>query len=242
MRSFGPPRDLKLFQLLGVSLTVALGVACASAPSRHARPEPGVAPADRELAETPGLRQSLYRLTYDGGEGRTSLKVVVRESVSERFQITVSDVAGRRVWSLDHAPQRVVLVDHRAGSFCVSGPSLSLPDVHPQELPLAAIPRLLAGLFPLAEESTRQSDEWVDAEGRQWRQAREDGVLQSWSLLDSDGPALWWSRESDGGILSRRGGEQYRWRLIVREDAVTALGDVVPEGFAEGVCDDQDLP
>ena len=188
--------------------------------------------------ETLGVEQALYRLTYEGGGGRTSLKVILRRSPDRRFQLVFSDVVGRRVWSLDNSPQQTILVDHRAGTYCASGPELSLPDVHPQELPLAAIPRVLAGQLPTEEDPVAGSDEFVDAGGRRWRASRRGGELVAWSLLDDAGPALWWTRDREGGILSRRGGEQYRWKLVVSEISLEPLRDIVPEGFAEVTCDE----
>ncbi len=202
-----PRRSLRIGLALGLATSLATSLGCASVRVRS--PESGS--ATRAEAQTDGADQSLYRLTYDSGEGRTSLKVVLRRSAGQRFQVVFSDLAGRRVWGLDHSSQRTVLVDHRAGTFCVSGPELTLPDVHPQELPLAAIPRVLAGKLPIDDPLAEGRDDFVDDSGRRWRVSREGEQLVAWSLLDASGPALWWARARDGGILSRRGGEQYRW-------------------------------
>lgn len=181
--------------------------------------------------------QALYRLTHDGGDGRTSLKVVLRRGAGERFQVVLSDIAGRRVLSLDHSVGQVVLIDHREGSYCVTGPNLTLPEVHPEELPLAAVPRVLAGEFPIDGVVGNDDAELVDETGRRWRRLEDATGLVSWTLLDEEGPALWWSRDDDGGVLSRRDGEQYRWRLIVREATSGPLESLVPQGYVEGVCD-----
>lgn len=186
------------------------------------------------------VRQYLFRLVYDSGGGRVSLRVVLRRVSDDRFQLAASDVAGRPVFGLDYAGERAVLVDHRAGIYCTGGPGLRLTEVHPSELPLAALPRILLGSLPVPrsglEAPVVRSEELVDAEGRRWRAGYEGEVLARWSLLDAEGPALWWKRQDDGGILSRRGGEQYRWTLIVAEDAAQPLADIVPVDFAEGVC------
>ncbi len=181
-------------------------------------------------------RQSLYRLSYDGGEGRVGLRVVLREALGERFQLTASDLAGRTVWGLDHRRDRVVLVDHRERRYCVTDPGFALDDLHPKELPLMALPRVLAGQLPVPAPADAQ-EEWTDAAGGRWRATYDDDEISGWLLSDDKGPAVWWTRQRNGGILSRRGGEQYRWTLIVSEEIRQALRDPVPAGFEEGVCD-----
>lgn len=217
---------------------VALLGGCVSLPSGSAPPT-----SASTLVELPAsVRQYLFRLVYDSGGGRVSLRVVLRRMSDDRFQLAASDVAGRAVFGLDYTSQRAVLVDHRAGIYCIGGPGLRLTEVHPSELPLAALPRVLRGELPVPrsglEASVVRKEELVDAEGRRWRAGYEGDALARWSLLDAEGPALWWTRQNDGGILSRRGGEQYRWTLIVAEDAARPLADIVPAGFAEGVCDE----
>ena len=76
----------------------------------------------------------------------------------------------------------------------------------------------------------------VDAAGRRYRAVYDAGEVVAWSLLDDNGPALWWTRQGDGGILSRRGGEQYRWTRVVTEPSNQPLREIIPEGFTEGVC------
>lgn len=230
---------------VALALLATLGSGCGSSLARRPTATPPVAPAVQPVGVSakaevpPGGEQSLYRLTYDSGEGRTSLKAVLRqEGPDGRFQLVFSDVAGRRVWSLDHRPREAILVDHRSGTFCRSGPDLRLPEVHPQELPLSAVPRVLAGRLPMDGKTEIVGDEIVDSAGRRWRTKSQEGELVAWSLLDAGGPALWWARDRDGGLLSRRGGVQYRWRLIVREALSEPLANIVPEGSEEGVCGD----
>ena len=209
-----------------LGLAALMALACASVP----------APVALRTAEETAGEQRLYRLTYDGGIGRVSLRVVLRTTGSERFQIAVSDIVGRQVWGLDFRPGRSVLVDHRERKFCVSGSGLRLDDIHPQELPLAALPRVLAGELPVDPGSA--VDEFEDEAGRRWRMSYEAGRLTSWSLVNADGPTLWWIRQKDGGILSRRGGEQYRWTTLVVEPSAQPLREIIPEGYAEGACSD----
>jgi hypothetical protein len=178
-------------------------------------------------------------LTFDSGEGRTTLKVVVRVAASGRFQIVFSDLAGRRVWSLDYQGDQSILVDHRSNTYCVGGPELQVPDVQPVELPLAAVPRVLAGQLPVTGPGTGPGaeDDFVDQRGRRWRAVYRGEDLVSWVLFDDLGASLWWQADREGGILSRRGGEQYRWNLVVSEPSAEPLRDVVPAGFDEGECD-----
>jgi hypothetical protein len=219
---------------LGGAVLLAL-VSCLGCASTAARPEPSSDAGGRPIGDA-SIRQSLYRLTYDGGEGRTTLKVVLRLDASGRFQMVFSDLAGRRVWSLDSFAERSILVDHRNSTYCVSGPELQLPAVHPMELPLAAIPRVLAGQLPVSGEAASGGD-FVDDAGRRWRASFSGDALESWVLLDDQGPSLWWQADREGGILSRRGGEQYRWSLVVSESSDEPLRDLVPVGFEEGECD-----
>ncbi len=212
---------------------VALLGACASS-ARRGAPS---APAPRAAESSTSVRQSLFRLVYDSGGGRVSLRVVLRRVSDDRFQLSAADIAGRPVFGLDYDSQRAVLVDHRAGIYCLGGPRLRLTEVHPSELPLAALPRVLSGRLPVAPAQGGR-EEFVDDEGRRWRAGYREEILDRWALLDGDGPALWWSRQGDGGILSRRGGEQYRWILVVREEGAKPLSEMIPEGFVEGVCGD----
>jgi hypothetical protein len=218
-------------------LSSALIAGCASIRlDGPAPPSPAGAPAEDVFGE-----QRLFRMTYDGGGGRLSLRVVLRTAGLSRFQVAVTDIAGRKVWGLDYHPDRATLVDHREKMFCVSGPGLRLTDVHPMELPLEALPRVLDGMLPVAAvEASEDSghEELVDAAGRRYRVAYEGAELVGWTLLDEDGPAVWWTRQVDGGILSRRGGEQYRWARVVVEPRTQPLRNIVPEGFVEGVCNE----
>jgi hypothetical protein len=209
--------------VLGLTL---IAWACASAPA---------ALVGRSAGQV-AVAQYLYRLTYDGGGGRISLRVVLRTTDSERFQMAVSDITGRQVWGLDFQSGRSVLVDHREKIFCVSGSGLRLDAVHPQELPLEALPRVLAGEPPV--DPGAPVEEFEDAAGRRWRLSYEAEELSSWSLVTDDGPTLWWIRQTDGGILSRRGGEQYRWTTLVVEPSTQPIRDIIPDGYAEGVCSD----
>ncbi|MDH3403835.1 MAG: hypothetical protein OEP45_09495 [Acidobacteriota bacterium] len=225
----------RLLAVVGLGLLAG----CASVPAPGVSPRTPPGPA---AAAATATRQLLYRLVYDGGEGRVPLRVVLRRAGEERFQLAVSDLAGRAVFGVDSVGDRAVLVDHRARIWCVSGPELELTEVYPAELPLAALPRVLGGELPVPSSELRLSgdraDELLDGAGRRWRAVRDGELLVAWTLLDAQGPALWWTRQDDGGILSRRGGGQYRWTLVVAEEATGPLADLVPKGFAEGVCVD----
>jgi len=222
----------------GLVLAIVAASACASAPAPVASPPSAPGPG---LPVATG-EQHLFRLTYDGGEGRASLRVVLRTTSTDRYQVGVSDVAGRKVWALDYSATRSVLVDHREKTFCVSGPDLRLSEVHPDELPLSALPRVLRGELPIETDSDALEAAggagYLDTAGRKWKATLEAGVLASWTLSDGEGPSVWWIRQGDGGILSRRGGEQYRWSRIVSEPTDEPLADIVPEGFREGFCGD----
>jgi hypothetical protein len=225
------------------AVALALGtLACASAPAPPPSPappssEPVAPPADAVEQPAQAVEQRLYRLVLDRGEGRVSLRVVLRATDGPRYQIAVSDVAGRAVWGLDFAPGRSVLVDHRERLFCVEGSDVHLTEVHPEEVPLAALPRILRGELPV-EPPADAGASFRDAQGRRWGRTLDGETLRAWTLYDAAGPAVWWTRDEEGGILSRRGGEQYRWVEVVAEPAAGPLPDIVPAGFTEGVCSD----
>jgi hypothetical protein len=209
----------------GMGLGMGPGIAAAPQVDRLADP------ADDVLVE-----QRLYRLVYDGGEGRVSLRVVLRLTAGVRYQMVVSDIAGRTLWGIDHYPEMTFLADHRERSYCVASPDLPLSSLHPDEVSLDALPRVLAGELPVAVPADA-GDDFTDAAGSHWRRSVDDGgALRSWTLFDADGPAVWWTRQEGGGILSRRGGEQYRWTLVVAEPAGGAPPGIVPAGFTDTDC------
>ena len=190
---------------------------------------------DADVAGANG-EQRLYRLTYDGGDGRVTLRVVLRTAGGERFQIAASDLVGRRVSGLDYNGDRSVLVDYRRRTYCIAGSELRLPAVHPELLPLSALPRVLDGQLPVAPAPGQSATEFVDRGGRRWLASYDGDELTAWTLFDSDGPAVWWSAQKGGGILSQRGGAQYRWVLSVAEVTREPLAEIIPEEFAQGAC------
>ncbi len=227
-----------LLRLLAVCWLAAALAACASLPPPEGAARPEEPPAARS---GPGT-QSLFRLVYDSGEGRVSTRVVLRRLGPDDFQLLASDVAGRPAWGLDLRGERSVLVDHRQRLYCVGGEELRLDALHPSELPLTALPRILDGALPFPppdDLATRDGEvEWIDEADRQWSAAFEGGALRRWTLLRAGEPTLWWTASEGDAILSRRGGEQYRWSRVAREEVSLRLDSPVPDGFEEGVCGD----
>ncbi len=218
-----------------LAAVAALAVAAAACSGARWAPPTPAAGASASPSAVGEIRQSLYRLTYDGGDGRVSLRVVLRER-GDAFQLTAADIAGRTVWGIDHRDGRVLLIDHRERRFCEVDPSYSLVEVHPSELPLTALPRVLDGRLPVPPPEPG-AEVWTDGGGATWSAEAGDGGPLGWTLYDGDEPVVWWQRTDDGGILSRRTGEQYRWRLAAREAVRAAWPDPVPDGFIRAVCD-----
>ena len=165
----------------------------------------------------PSPAQTLYRVRYDGAEGDGRLRLVLRQVGPERFQLRAADTFGRAVWALDYAGDEVLLLDHRNKRACVAGRELRVPELALRSLPLPAVARVLAGRTPLAAPAGADPADWTDAAGQRWTARWEGELLAAWTLWQGGEPRLWWSRQTDGGILSHRDGSQFRWRRTARE-------------------------
>ena len=210
---------------------------------RHRNMEPGL-----DLPETELGTQRIFRIRYDGPEGEGRLRLVLRLERSERYTITTADVLGRALWSLSLIDGELVLVDHRAESFCRSAGEVLLPEVALAPLPLASIPGVLLGYLPVPPGAEIQVDdeasiEILEPSARRWTARREGERLESWTLWLGEVPTLWWISGQDGGILSHRRGVQFRWRQVVRENLDGELRALVPpDGYLEVICHEPSLP
>ena len=191
--------------------------------------------------------QRLYRIQYEGPEGKVGLKLTLYLSTSDHYRMDAADSLGRRVWSLAVEPgDRATWLDYRKKLYCrvyAAGEQEFVPIAH---LPLASLPNLILGRLPAHPHGEVQEGDgkisYRDARGQTWNaQQGPDGRLQWWSLL-LDGEAVAWWRFAEGeNIFSdRRGGQQVRWSEQVREQLKDPLRSLdVPGSYREGACGSQ---
>jgi len=233
---------------LGLVVFMAiLGLQCVGRPSA-----PKVQPGPRTVARGWNLpdeslrTQRLFRVRYEGPEGRGGMKLVLKLTAETNFQMLTSDALGRPLWSLQTSDSETLLIDHRGKEFCVSE-EIRLPEAVFQVMPWRSLPRVLLGYLPIELEVEEWSSggeiEFRGNDGRRWTARLEEGRPMSWILWEGDRPLLWWSRQGQGGVLSHRQGVQYRWREIVSEPLPSPLGDLqIPTGYRALDCHASNLP
>ena len=199
----------------------------------------------------PGLRggefptQRLYRVRYEGPDGQGSLKLTLRLEAPGRFQLSAADPLGRAVWTLGLGSGAARFLDHRRHLSCDLPAEVRLPQVVLAKLPVRMLPVVLLGLLPsppavpeAVAGDERRRLRYNDADGRQWSAVVVGEEVESWTLWEGDKPALWWSRQAGGGILSAHEGAQFRWRQTVSEPLTEALAPLeVPPGYESGECE-----
>lgn len=199
-----------------------------------------------ELPDEVEGTQRLYRVRYEGPEGKLSFKLTVYVGTADRFHMQAADVLGRQLWSLAVSREGQALwLNHRDKTYCYTDPRSGLVFIPLTRLPLEAVPRLLVGRLPEKPfADLRQAPGQVsfrDVLGRQWTAALDgDGAPLRWSLLEGGEPVAWWQRDpSSQDVLfsDRRGRQQVRWREIVHESLTRPLERTsVPEGYREERC------
>ena len=184
--------------------------------------------------------QRLYRVRYEGQEGRGGMKLILKLASESRFQVSTTDALGRPLWSLQASEAESLLIDHRGREFC-RAKDIRLPDPVLEAMPWRALPRVLLGYLPTEPETMVKSSalelDFRGSDGRRWTSRLDAGRPTSWVLWEDSRPALWWSRRGEGGVLSHRQGIQIRWREIVNEPLQSALVDLqIPSGYAPSRC------
>lgn len=202
--------------------------------------EPWLLPADA----TP--TQRLFRVHYDGPQGRLSFKLSVYLEQPDRFRLQASDPLGRKLWALAvTGDDRALWLNHRDKNFCYTDADRGLVFIPLTELPLGAVPRLLLGRLPQAPFGTPLRDatdiSYHDGLGREWTAALDaEGTPLRWRLLDGGESVAWWQRGESAkeSIFSdRRGRQQVRWREIVRESFEGSMPETaVPNAYEEVRC------
>jgi len=187
--------------------------------------------------------QRLFRVKYQGPEGRAGFKLSLYLETGQRYRMQASDSLGRKLWSLDlDASGLATWLDHRQKSYCHTIGS-QLGFVPLARLPLVALPKLLLGRLPTVPAAeVRRSEEgdfaFLDASGQRFSgSALEDG-LQWWTLEEDGELVAWWRREEEGGtFVHRRTQQQVRWREVVREPLAKGLEALrIPVGYGERDC------
>lgn len=240
-------RRASFFSRGAIAFGAILGLQCAAGSSLPVTPEvldggsPGWAVPDESL-ET----QRLFRVRYEGQEGRGGMKLVLKLASETWFQVSTSDALGRPLWSLQAREGESLLIDHRGRQFC-SGEQVRLPDPVLEAMPWESLPRVLLGFLPTMPDTIVQSSaeaiEFQSFDGRRWTARLDSGRPLSWVLWEADRPVLWWSRQADGGLLSHRQGIQIKWREVVGERLRAPLEDLqVPTGYQPSICDASHLP
>lgn len=179
--------------------------------------------------------QRIFRLQYDGPDGGGSLNLTLRLESESRYQMTAVDrVLKRRVWGLEVAGERALVLDHRQRTYCWYGGEVEISVVPLGPLPFRTLPALLLGRLPLAPAGEVAVDRggelrFEDARGREWRVRLQAGRPLRWTLYSAAEPKVWWQRDGDGQRLSARDeGLQLRWIERVSEPLREALDPPAP--------------
>lgn len=233
-----------LLSRLGFATAVLALAACASGGSRLASffyvdkgDEPWEIPADSYAT------QSLYRVRYDGPEGRLSFKLTLYLVDKNRFRMRAADGLGRKLWDLAvDADDQALWLDHRNKEYCEARGASRLAIVPLARLPLVALPRLLLGRMPAPPASELKRSAvgvaFRDARGQLWNGGLEDGRLLWWTLVENGQAVTWWRQEDGEGIFTDLVGHQKLiWREVVHEALRNSPGPLrVPEPYREGAC------
>lgn len=175
--------------------------------------------------------QRLYRIKYDGPEGKLGFKLTLYLAAADHYRLLAVDPLGRKLWELSLEPgDQAVLLDHRAKRYCQRDSASLLTVVPLARLPLLALPRLLLGRLPSQPATDLRRSEtavsYRDARGQHWQGGLDAGRLQWWSLVEAGEAVAWWRPAEDGtgGIFSdRRGQQQVRWQEVISEPLTAPL-------------------
>lgn len=230
-------------------LAVMVSVACA----HHGLgpPATGGAAASSAAVRARGssqVHQALFRLRYRGVDGRGGVRLTVRTSGWERYQLSAVDTFGRRHWSLDARQGETVLLDHRERRVCRFEGEVVVRAIALSELPVSMLPRVLFGELPAeappdAVSSAGEEMRWMGSDEREWRAVMmPGGQPQRWTLWIEGEPLVWWQRRPKGGLLSHRRGAQVSWSKVADERIAGELSTLeIPADYSPGRCDEPDV-
>jgi hypothetical protein len=205
--------------------------------------------SDMAAAPEAGL-QTLYRVRYQGTDGRGRLKLTSRVADRDRFQLAAVDSFGRQHWSLEVWPGRTLFLDHRERRACIFQGEVVVPAIALAELPISLLPRVLAGELPvekpldLTPNEDGETPRWSGKGSREWSAVLDsEGGMERWTLWVDAEPLLWFRAQGEGGMLSHRRGAQVVWSRVAQEPLVAELTPLeTPPGYARDSCDDPDAP
>ncbi len=250
-----PPCQRFLVLASVVALIGATSVSCLSA-GVNSGLEPESAqkstPMSVELPTGLGLDhlpvQWITKMDYSGPEGDFVMSLIFRVENPERFSIQAKDRLGRTWWDLTVSGQRALALLRREETFCTYQGAVEIAALPLGPLEFTVLPSLILGRLPFEPTGRfhRGEGQWSvqDDRERTWF-ARLDrvGVLESWTLLEDDLPAIWWTQQGGLSVLSaREHGLQLRWR----NSRVSVLGGTVlplepPPDYRED-CSQQPTP
>ncbi len=229
------------------------GCASLSGPVRVQGTEAPAAAGPPEVLGVPAgayPKQYLFRVRIESREGSGTIRLALRLPAPESQSLEARDRFGGALWRILVDPEGTLLIDDRDKSYCRSGDRLRLPDLALESLPLRGLAAVLLGRLPGHLEAVdNATGEYRDDEGRRWTGSVEDGALRSWTLWQAGEPWVWWRPlEGDGGVLSHRGGSQFRWVRVAEESLSLEGGETdaesdsesgrVPAGYRELDCED----
>jgi hypothetical protein len=201
------------------------------------------AQAPWQIPESLLASQRLYRVSYQGPEGKLTFRLTLYLERAEVYQMQASDALGRPIFSLAiEEGGGAIFLDHREQRYCRSLSSAEQRYVPLAHLPLLALPKLLLGVLPMppAREFIRDEGRvsYQDAQGYLWSARLEANRLESWSLAENGEAIAWWQRSDGVGIFSdRRGGQQVRFTEQVVEKLSRPLAPVeAPSAYREDLC------
>lgn len=230
----------RLAQLRGPLLLLALTVTWGCATGGGAVPRWSGRQADEPWRLPPDAypTQRLYRVKYEGPEGRAAFKLTLYLEGERQFRMQAADGLGRRIWELDvDRNDQALWLDHRGKRYCAAPGASQLAIVPLARLPLVALPKLLLGQLPATPASDLERGDGTvyfrDLRGRLWNGGLSDGRLEWWTQVEAGEAVTWWRREGDESVfVDLRGEQQVRWREVVREPLAEPVGPLeVPEKY-----------
>jgi hypothetical protein len=187
--------------------------------------------------------QRLYRVRYEGPEGKGGFKLTLYLASPTHYRMAASDSLGRKLWTLQvETAGGALWLDHKNDEYCRVQGADRLVVVPLAHLPLIALPRLLLGRLPADPVANLRRApgqvSYLDVRGQLWTAVTRDGELEWWTLEDLGETVAWWRRDEDGGDFSDgRGGRRLTWKQIVAEAVEPHLEPLaVPPRFAAGAC------
>lgn len=239
--TLGPRGMGRFLRLAAVGAMLLVSLGCVSGSLFAPPPPPGGEPWEAPPDSHPSQR--LYRVKYEGPEGKLSFKLSLYLASPLHYRMQAADALGRKAWTLSLDGQGGSLwLNHREKTYCRAADANGLALVPLARLPLAALPKLLLGRLPAepAADLRRNGEHlsFLDSRGQLWNGALRAGQVDWWSLVENGEPIAWWRREDSGGTFTHLGtAQQVRWREITREPLAQTLQSVeVPKGFAAFDC------